>query len=680
LFFVPFFFGAACIALVFSVYGAKAHRLYFYNMVGSGLGVAVAIALMYGNSPQRLLLAVSVAAFIAASFFAMKISLLRAITTLLCAGLCICVFSSFGPLPLTVKISRNKSLVYYQAVPDARTLATFYSPLGRLDCVKAPSIRYFPGLSIAYDGGLPQQMLIISDADGISAINSFADVNDLRCYRHATSALVYHLIDEPEVCIIGSGGGSDAAQAIAFGSAHITAVEMNPQIVDLVRNKFSEYAGRIYNRDNVEPVVAEGRSYLETTSRRFDIIGISLLDSFTAAAAGTYALNESHLYTLESIERALKSAGLLSITRVIKIPPRDSLKMLATVTEALINQGVTEPSQHIAMIRGWSTATIIASLEPLSQDYVNKIRKFAEDNSFDLVHVPGITAEQTNLFDVLDEPLYYSAAQCILSPDRLKFYHDYSYNIRPATDDKPYFFDFFKWRALPHMIKSLGRNWLIFSEWGYLVLVITLLQAIVASAVLIMLPLRLSKPLRAVRSGKFIVLSFFLLLGLAYMFLEMGFIQKMTLLTGQPVFGVAVTLVGFLVFSGLGSLTAGRLSRVLKKPRTVILFAAALIVLLAVANILCLKLFFSWLVGFSPVAKIISPLAFFMGMPFPTALKQIHSTVPPLIPWAWGVNGFASVIAAVLGTLLAVSVGFTILAIVSLLCYMLAASLSAKLS
>jgi hypothetical protein len=301
------------------------------------------------------------------------------------------------------------------------------------------------------------------------------------------------------------------------------------------------------------------------------------------------------------------------------------------------------------------------------------------------VHVPGITAGQANRFDVLDEPIYYNAAQRILSPGRAKFYRGYSYNIRPATDDRPYFFDFFKWRALPYMIRSLGRNWLIFSEWGYLVLVITLLQAIAASAVLIMLPLWLSKPLRDIRSGKFVVLSFFLLLGLAYMFLEMGLIQKMTLLTGRPVFGVAVTLVGFLVFSGLGSLTAGRLARIFKRPRNVILFAATLIILLAVANIFCLTFFFGWLVGFSSIAKMlwglafIGPLAFFMGMPFPTALKQIHSTAPPLIPWAWGVNGFASVIAAVLATLLAVSVGFTILAFVSLLCYLFAATLSAKL-
>jgi hypothetical protein len=543
-------------------------------------------------------------------------------------------------------------------------------------------------LSIAYDGELPPQMLIISDADGISAINKFTYVNDLQCYRHTTSALTYHLIDEPEVCIIGSGGGSDVAQAIAFGSARITAVEMNRRIVDLVQSKFYEYAGGIYNRNDVEPVVAEGRRYLETAKCRFDIVAVSLLDSFTAAAAGTYALNESHLYTLESIERALgalRPGGLLSITRVIKIPPRDSLKMLATITDALINLGITEPSQNIAMIRGWSTATIIASLEPLSQDYIERMRTFAEDNSFDLVHVPGVCHDEINRFDILDEPIYYNAAQRILSPGRKRFYHDYSYNICPTTDDKPYFFDFFKWRALPHMVKSLGRNWLIFSEWGYLILVITLLQAIMASAILIMLPLRLSKSLRTVRSGKFIVLSFFLLLGLAYMFLEMGFIQKMTLLTGRPVFGVAVTLVGFLVFSGLGSLAAGRLTHILKRPRNVVLFAAALIILLAAANILCLKFFFGWLIGFNPIARMlwglvfIGPLAFFMGMPFPTALKQIHSTAPPLIPWAWGVNGFASVVAAVLGTLLAISVGFTILAAVSLLCYLLAAALSVKL-
>lgn len=233
------------------------------------------------------------------------------------------------------------------------------------------------------------------------------------------------------------------------------------------------------------------------------------------------------------------------------------------------------------------------------------------------------------------------------------------------------------------MLRTMPGRWLPFSEWGYLVLAATLLQAILASAILILLPLLLAKPIKEVKSGKLAAVIYFLLLGLAYMFLEMGFIQKMTLLIGHPVFGVAVTLVGFLVFSGLGSLVSPYLFKTSFTGR--IQIAVLAIFIIGLLEIIVLKLGFDWLVGFSRPVRILlglvitAPLAFFMGMPFPSGLKQIHTFAKPLVPWAWGVNGFASVTAAVLGTFLAISTGFTILTFVALICYLLAGVISKQL-
>jgi len=692
LFFLPFFCAGVCVALAFTVCADRAYRLYFYNMTGSGLGAAGIVAMMYRYSPQALLLVISSVAFLAALILAFGISRRWVVATLVCAVVCLLLFSSGGPLGLEIEISENKSLVYYTALPQAETVAVRYSPLGRLDCVQAPTIRYFPGLSIAYQGHLPQQMLIISDADGTSAINHFESLSDLDCYDHTTSALAYHLQSCPDVCIIGAGGGSDVAQALARGARRVVAVEMNPQIIDLVRNGLNEFASGLYQRSDVEVIVDEGRSFLQTTHHLFDVINISLLDSFTASAAGLYALNESHLYTIEAIEQALRRLrpnGLLSITRVLKTPPRDGLKMFATITEALRNRGVTDPAEHIMMIRGWATATIVVSPQPFSSLQIADAREFAEERSFDLVHLPGIDPQDANRFHILEEPIYYEAARQILSADAEWFYDDYIYNIRPATDDRPYFFDFFKWKSLPHMIRTMPRQWLPFSEWGYLVLVATLFQALCASVVFILLPLFIAKPVKAVASGKFATLVFFLLLGLAYMFLEMGFIQKMTLLIGHPVFGVAVTLLGFLVFSGCGSLAAERIpylaSRFTLHTSRFIWMAVLAVIIIGIAEITLMMVSFDWLVGFSRPARmllglaVIAPLAFFMGMPFPTGLKQLHARSRPLVPWAWGVNGFASVIGAVLGTFLAISLGFTTLAFVALACYFLAAVVSKQM-
>jgi spermidine synthase len=685
LFFIPFFCAGSFIALTFTARTDKAHSLYFYNMTGSGLGIAAIVPLMYAISPQQLLLVISSVAFFAALLLAIGLSIRRLLTTLICMAGYIIIFCPAGLLALDIKISQNKSLVYYSALPGAETLAVRYSPLARLDCIQAPAVRYFPGLSIAYRGRLPQQILLISDADGISAINHFESLGDLACYDHTTSALGYHLLSEPNICIIGSGGGSDVAQALLAGARKVTAVEMNPQIIDLVCNQFGRFSAGIYDRPDVKVVIDEGRSFLQTTPQRFDIINISLLDSFAASTAGVYALNESHLYTIEAVKQVLgrlRPGGLLSITRSLKVPPRDSLKMFATVVEALLRSGIEHPAGHIMMIRSWATATTVASPEPFSAAQLTSARQFAQQRSFDLVHIPGITPSEANRFHVLDEPFYYQSAQQILSAQRESFYRNYTYNIRPATDDKPYFFDFFKWRSLPYMIRTLPGRWLPFSEWGYLVLTAALLQAVFASGFFILLPLFITRPVRSVRSRKSAALVYFLLLGLAYMFLEMGFIQKLTLLIGHPVLAAAVTLLGFLVFSGCGSLSSERLS---VPSAGKIRIAVLAIIVAGMLDIAFISFRFEWLIGLSRPARCLAglalagPLAFFMGMPFPTALRQLDRFAKPLVPWAWAVNGFASVTAAVLGTFLAVSAGFTSLVFIALGCYLLAAVIAQRL-
>jgi len=633
------------------------------------------------------LLVISTVAFIASALFQIRLSKIKAVLILLTGAFYVYIFSSAGFLPLDIKISENKSLVYYRNIPQSETIAANYSPLARIDCIKAPSIRNFPGLSIAYQGELPEQMVIISDADSSTAVNNFTDVEQLNCFAHTTSALAYNLIDEPNVCIIGSGGGSDIAQALVFNANHITAIELNHQIIDLINGRLKEFSGNIYNRNNVDAVITEGRNFLETTKNKFDLINISLLDSLTVSSAGLYALNESHLYTIEAIEKALSKlnkTGVLNITRVLKWPPRDSLKMLATVKEALRRNNAENPQDNIIMIRGWSTATIAVCRQPFTQKQIENAENFASENSFDLIHTPGIEAEQANQFDVLDEPYYYNYAQMILAKDAETIYDSYDYYIRPATDNRPYFYDFFKLKSLPKLINTFGKRWLVFSEWGYVVLAANAAQAIVASFVLIIIPLFFSKALKTITRGKAGILFYFLCLGFGYMFLEMGFIQKMTLLTGKPVFGVAATLVSFLTFSGCGSLSAGRLKKGASKSSSFVRWVITAIVIVGIGEIILLNFKFDYLLGLAGPVRIIAaiiipaPLAFLMGIPFPTALKAVHQKAEVLAAWSWGANGFASVTAAIVGTLLAVSSGFITVAIIALALYILAAFVCGK--
>jgi len=679
LFFVPFFFAGTFVALAFSVRAQRAGTLYFFNMTGSGLGAAAAVAFMYGNDPATIMLIISGLAFLAALVMTKKLSRRHFVITAVCALACICAFLKLEPLKLSINISEHKSLIYYTALPGAKTVTTRYSPLARADLVRAPVIRIFPGLSIRYQGKLPEQEVIITDADGACAVNRFSSLDELACYKHTTSAVAYELVNEPNVCIIGSGGGSDIAQAIVCKAKSVTAVEVNQQIIDILCNQ--NHSSSLYDRKDVEVIVAEGRSFLQTTKQQFDVISISMLDSFSASAAGLYTLNESHLYTIEAIRQGLdrlSPGGILNITRMLKTPPRDCIKMFATIVEAMRQRGINNPAEHIIMIRSWSTATILACPKAFTKSQIETACAFTNNNGFDLVHLPNIRADQVNRNHRLDEPIYYKSAQQILENPQ-KFYRNYLYNVKPATDDRPYFFDFFKLQALGSMIKTIGRQWLVFSEWGYLILIITLAQATAAGAVFILLPLFIAKPVKGVKTKKLITLAYFSLLGVGFMFIEMAFIQKLTLLIGHPIFGVSVTLVGFLTFSGLGSLLSGYLVR---SPALRISTAVFAIAVFGLAEIALLKFGFEQLVAFSRAGRIaisiltIAPLAFFMGMPFPTGLAAINKHSRSLVPWAWGINGFASVTGAVLGTVLAISIGFTALVFTSLGCYVLAALLA----
>ncbi|MBN2456995.1 MAG: hypothetical protein JXB29_10770 [Sedimentisphaerales bacterium] len=690
LFFIPFLFAGLFISLVFSVWTDRAFGLYFYNLIGSGFGAAFAVAMFYWLAPEELLVVISIAGFFASVLVAAKLSRTWVWGVSIAAMLCLLIFGCTGLLNPQIRICQNKFLVYYRALPDSETIAVRHSPLARIDCIRAPSIRYFPGLSISYQGQLPQQILIISDADGVTAVNKFSRLSDADCYKHTTSALAYHLINAPEVCVIGAGGGSDILGALVHKVPHVTAIEMNPQIIDLVRNELNHFTSGLYVRGDVEIIKAEGRNFLQTTTERFDIINVSLLDSFSASAAGVYALNESHLYTLEAIEQAfvkLKPNGILSITRPMRTPPRDALKMLATIAEALRHEDINEPAGHIIMIRSWATATIVASVQPFSDSQILNAHIFSQQNSFDLIHLPGIEPRQVNQYHILPEPVYYQSAQQILLDDAESFYKQYAYNIRPATDDRPYFFDFFKWKALPHMIRTLGRQWLTFSQWNYLLLVATLAQSAIVSAILILLPLLIAKPIRTAKAHKFATAIYFFCLGLAYMFLEMGFIQKLTLLIGHPIFGVAATITGFLIFSGLGSIIGGKLiSSFNKRPKadhtistaSVIWFVVLAIIITGIIELVILAYLFDLFMAFSQPLRfilgivIVAPLAFFMGIPFPSALKELHAHSEQLVPWAWGINGFASVTGAVLGTFVAISLGFTTVILTALACYLVA--------
>jgi hypothetical protein len=501
------------------------------------------------------------------------------------------------------------------------------------------------------------------------------------------SALPYYLLERPRVLILGAGGGMDVLQARYYQARRIDAVELNPKVVDLVQGPHTEFAGHLYSAADVRVHIAEARGFVSTSRDHYDLIQVALLDSFGVSAAGVHALNENYLYTVEAFQAYLahlQPGGLLAITHWLKLPPRDSLKLFATALTALERSGVTHPERQLALMRGWQTGTLLVKHGELIAPDIAAMQDFCDMRSFDVAYYPGMPAAAANRYNVLEAPYLFEGAMALIGQDRNGFLRRYKYDITPATDDRPYFFHFFKWRLLPEILALRGQGGLALLEWGYLVLIAALLQATMASVVLIVLPLLgLRRPAGPLWPRSRMTV-YFAVLGLAFLFIEIAFMQRFLLFLSHPLYAIAVVLCAFLVFAGLGS---GYVSRLTERAGVTgyqyegrpIVLAIAGIVLVALLYLWLLEPLLQWCLWLPQVTKIaltlvfIAPLAFCMGLPFPLGLARVARQMPDMLPWAWGINGCTSVLSAILATILAMHYGFTVVVKLALVLYVLAA-------
>ena len=534
-------------------------------------------------------------------------------------------------------------------------------------------LRHAPGLALTAPALPPPQLGLFVDGSALGAITRVrGNPGELAYLDWLTSALPYHLDGPEEVLVLGAGGGTQVLQALERRARRVTAVELNPQVVELIRGPFADYAGHLYDRPEVTVYSAEARSFVAGSDQRYDLIQVALLDAF--GGAGLHALNESYLYTVEALGEYLahlKPGGMLAFTRWLRVPPRDGLKLFATAVSALEEVGVTEPGRRLVMIRGWKTTTLVIRNSPFKAQQIAALKNFTRERGFDLVWYPGIEPDEANRRHLLEGAPFYQGARALLGPDRQAFLADYKFDLHPARDDRPYYFHFFRWRTLPELLSLTAGGGLAQLEWGYLVLVATLVQALVAGVVLILLPLALGgKGLP--KQGRGRVLGYFTAIGLAFLLLEIAMIQKFVLYLGHPLTAVAVVLAGFLVCAGAGSALSGRLAH---HPRV----AALAVTGLSLAYLGLLPALFQATLAWPLPIKVllalglIAPLALAMGMPFPLGLSRVAGHNGRLVPWAWGINGCASVVSAVLAVLLAMAMGFNGVVVLAALLYALAA-------
>ena len=680
---IPFVFAANAIGLTLMQYAEQAARVYAFDLSGAGAGAAIIVGLLYVVSPQAALFAPAAIAVTAGVLVFIKRPAAGLAAFAAIVGFTLALFVTLPGDATRLRMSEFKALEQQLRVAGANLAAEYDSPLARLSVVENRQIplRHAPGLSIRSDVPVPDQVGIFFDGDGPAAVTHFdGTLESIAFVDQMTSALPYQFLQSPTVLVVGAGGGADALQAIYYRARQVDVVELNPQVIRIVRDHYGEYSGRLFDRNEVRVVLDEARGFAAKAGARYDLVQVSSTESQVASGAGLHALAASQLYTVEGMSALLKllrPGGFLGLTRWVKLPPRDDAKLFATAIAALERAGVDNPGRRLAWIRNWNTSTLVVKNGAWTATDSSTLRAFAFARAFDAVYYPDMREVEANQFNQLDQPYFFQSAQNMLSTERERYFDQYKFDIRPATDDRPYFFNFFKLAHAPEIVALSGRGGMGLLDLGYLVVWVTLALALLLSTVFILLPVWVIHQ-RAERRGPDAtvtggVVLYFLCIGFGFIFIEVTFIQKLLLFLNHPLYAIAVALAGFLVFAGAGARVALSLSG--RPIRLRILLPVVAIVLLGFIYLDRLAAVSATLVLLSDPLRIlaalllIAPLAFFMGMPFPVAIESLARQRESLVPLAWAANGCASVTGAVIASLIAVGYGGSMVVVIAMVCY-----------
>jgi spermidine synthase len=669
IFFIPFFLAALAIGLTFTRYSRRIGVLYFWNLTGSGAGGLLALGLMWIFTPREI---PAILALIPVFSGFLALPRKPGVVALLMAALSLtCVAAAILRPPALIP-SEFKSLSRLMQLPGAQLTLEKNSPYGFMQVFSSPALRYAPGLSLTYPDTVPVQTAVFNNGDWVGPLLSRHQKDAPSVMDYSTTALPYALERRRTALVLGMSTGTHAVQAINRGVEKVTAVEANPVLLSLLAKELESDVDGLLKHPALTVKNTDSRTWLLADPLPYDLIVLPTIDTF-GGTSGLNAIQEHYLFTKEAfgdVWRKLTSRGVVSVTCWMDYPPRHTLKILSTIIEMLAERGIEDPRSVIAAVRSWGTITFMVKKTPYSPEEIQNIRVFCLRLNFDPALLPDIHASERAFFNALQDDLFFDTIDQLLSPGRDALYAAYAFNIRPATDDRPYFAQFLRWKSLPNLSEHFGKRTVPFFEIGYLVVFLTLLQASLAAVLLIIVPLIPSrKPGRS--RGRVQIFFYFSGIGVGYLFVEMAMIQRFVLYFGNPIHAAAIVISTMLFASGMGSYASTQLKALRTKP-SVILMGIILLLLLGSALLTPLML---KTIGLSPISKflislcVLFPAAFLMGVPFPAGIQALAEKSEGDIPWAWGINGCFSVVSATLATIIAVEAGFTAVMLCAALAY-----------
>ena len=708
---LPFFAGGLVVTLAISRLSAQINTVYAADLIGAAGGCLILIPLLDRLGAPGVVLAAAALSIAAAVLFAPA----HGRRTIAAIGVLLLL------VPLAGQFSglAGFDVVDTKGHQGDRVLFSKWNSFSRIGVYERTHGDW--SLSPEYKGPLPDtRFMDIDSAASTPILKLLPDLSNAQYLRYELTALAYHLkgrdsglgirdsttpetnpaanpksqITNPgfTALVIGPGGGRDLASALVFGASHVDGVEINPIIAnDVMRDRFLDFSGGIYTNPKVRIAVDDGRSFVRRTPARYDVIQASLVDTWAATAAGAYTLTENTLYTVEAFNDYLdhlNDDGVLTITRWIA----DGLRLVSLAQEACAQRGWTA-ADRLVIVRQDRVATFLLKKTPFTTAEIALLREVSDRLGFEVVYAPGEPAvRDAARGDARDaqatkpaEDVFVNGAatadygRLVRAPDRQQFYAAYRSDIRPTTDDRPFFFHTTKLRD--QFDVAFGRTMLFGNGLSALM---TLLGISTALVVLFVIgPLVLAGRGQARPRGWFSWLVYFGALGAGFMLIEVSVLQRFVLLLGHPVYSLTVTLFSLLLGTGLGAAWSRRFDPAsLRRSGAIglVTVAAIALVFLVVATPIV-----AWAIPFSRSARMLVavvmlvPIGVALGIPMPTGLRILAARAPQMVAWAWGINGALSVLGATLAIFIAMNWGFRITLLTASATYVigLAALLSA---
>ncbi len=650
IFFLPFLTGALAIGLSFSKFADRIGKIYFSNLIGSGIGGIIALGFMQWIIPEQQPFFVALPAFLAGMVSIPKNAKPFLRITLPVSAIILLILFFYPPKLIP---SEYKDISKTMLLPEATVDYKKSSPHGLVEIVSSPVLRFAPGVSLTYQEPFPVRKTVFNNGNWAgSLLPQPLKQNQTSILDYTPQALPYHIGKIKNALILDAGTGENVLLASSHHVTHITANEANAEIFRLLQDSFEDFS-------QVQLHQTMSRTLLIPDTMRYDLIELPVIGSFFGNS-GLNAVEPRYELTLEALQEMwhkLSEKGMISLSCWMDYPVRNAYRLLSTISLLLEKNELENYQQHVVAIRSWGAVTFLVKKSPFSTEEIINVHRFCENRMFDPLILPETQAIDRDKFNMLQDMTFFTNVDQLLSPHKNTFIRQYPYRIYPTTDDRPFFFQFIRFKQIPALISSIQEKNFPFLDIGYVLVILTFIQIIILAAIFILFPLSFRKWKGKNKKWVFV---YFSILGLAYMFLEIVFIQQFTFYFGEPTYATAATLTILLFTSGLGSYYSSGLQNTPKIRMALPIIVAAILILYTfvlspilsatIGAVLPLKILIATI--------LLGILGFFLGMPFPIGIDYLSGKRDDNIPWAWAFNGYFSVISTVLATIISVEAGY----------------------